>query len=124
MRGAASFLLGVVVLRRGYAWRSSSLLVGVWAFVTGAMRVAASVVFRSMVDARWLSIVGAGSMLAGLVLLLFPASATALKFVLSGYLCYYGLGELLAGVFGQRLPRAAGSFGKLWPGGRELPTSR
>jgi hypothetical protein len=47
-------------------------------------------------------------MLAGLVLLLFPASAVLLKLVLSGYLCYYGAGELLAGIFGQRLPRAAG----------------
>ena len=49
-------------------------------------------------------------MLAGLVLLLWPTTAPLLKYVLSGYLCYYGLGEVLAGVFGQRLPRGAGSL--------------
>jgi UDP-2,3-diacylglucosamine pyrophosphatase LpxH/uncharacterized membrane protein HdeD (DUF308 family) len=107
VRGAASLLLGLVVLRRGYAAEIFVVLVGVWAFVAGALRVAASVVFRRMVDSRWLRIAGAGSAIAGLVLLLIPTSAVLLKIVLSGYLCYYGVGELLAGVFGQRVARAA-----------------
>jgi uncharacterized membrane protein HdeD (DUF308 family) len=83
------------------------LLVGISAFLAGALQVAASVVFKRMVDSRWLFIVGAGSVLAGLVLLFFPTSAVLLKFVLSAYLCYYGAGELLAGIFGQRMPRPA-----------------
>ncbi len=121
VRGVASFLLGVIVLRRGYAVEIFVILFGMWAFVTGALRIAASVVFRRMVDARWLLIVGSGSVLAGLVLLLFPASATALKFVLTGYLCYYGAGELLAGIFGQRLPRGGTSFISPWPGSARAP---
>jgi uncharacterized membrane protein HdeD (DUF308 family) len=107
VRGAASLLLGLVVLRRGYTVEIFVILVGVSAFVTGALRVAASVLFQRMVDSRWLLLVGAGSMLAGLALLLFPTSAVLLKVVLSGYLCYYGAGEILAGVFGQRLPSVA-----------------
>ena len=113
-RGAAGLLLGVVVLRRGYAAEIFVVLVGVWAFLAGALRVAASVVFQRMVDARWLLPVGLGSMLAGIVLLLFPTSAVLLKFVLAGYLCYYGLGELLAGIFGQRLPRMGGTIPRVW----------
>jgi uncharacterized membrane protein HdeD (DUF308 family) len=109
VRGAASLLLGVVVLRRGYAAEIFVVLVGVSAFVTGALRVATSVVFRRMMDSRWLLLGGAGSMLAGLVLLLFPTSAALLKFVLSGYLCYYGAGQILAGAFGQRRPGVAGA---------------
>jgi uncharacterized membrane protein HdeD (DUF308 family)/UDP-2,3-diacylglucosamine pyrophosphatase LpxH len=106
-RGVASLLLGLVVLRRGYAAEIFVVLVGVWAFVAGALRVATAVVFQRMVDSRWLLLAGAGSMLAGLVLLLIPTSAVLLKIVLSAYLCYYGVGEILAGVFGQRMPRAA-----------------
>ena len=78
------------------------MLVGVWAFVTGALRAAASVVLRRMVDSKWLFLVGVGSMIAGLAFLLVPASAALLEFAVAGYLSYYGLGELLAGVFGQR----------------------
>jgi UDP-2,3-diacylglucosamine pyrophosphatase LpxH/uncharacterized membrane protein HdeD (DUF308 family) len=108
VRGAAGLLLGLVVLRRGYAAEIFVVLAGLWAFLSGALRVAASVVFKGMVDARWLFLVGVGSMLAGLVLLLWPTSGPLLKYVLSGYLCYYGLGELLAGIFGQRLSRLRG----------------
>ncbi|WP_437873220.1 metallophosphoesterase [Sorangium sp. So ce363] len=108
VRGVASLLLGLVVLRRGHVVEMFVVLVGFFAFISGALRVAASIVLKGMVESRWLFVVGAGSTLAGLVLLLLPASAVPLKFVLAGYLCYYGAGELLAGVFGQRLPRAAG----------------
>jgi UDP-2,3-diacylglucosamine pyrophosphatase LpxH/uncharacterized membrane protein HdeD (DUF308 family) len=113
VRGAASLLLGLVVLRRGYAAEIFVVLVGVWAFLAGALRVAAAILFQRLVESRWLLLAGAGSMLAGVVLLLFPTSAVLLKVVLAGYLCYYGAGELLAGVFGQRLPRAA-SLAKAW----------
>jgi UDP-2,3-diacylglucosamine pyrophosphatase LpxH/uncharacterized membrane protein HdeD (DUF308 family) len=107
VRGVASLLLGLVVLRRGYTAEIFVVLVGVSAFITGALRVAASVVFQRMVDSKWLFLVGIGSMLAGLVLLFFPTSAVLLKFVLAGYLAYYGAGELLAGIFGRRPRRAA-----------------
>src|SRR5690606_21977654 len=43
VRGVASLLLGLVVLRRGYAVEVFVILVGVWAFISGALRVAASV---------------------------------------------------------------------------------
>ncbi len=105
-RGVASILLGLVVLRRGYVVEIFVVLVGLSAFFAGASQVAASVVFKRMVDSRWLLLVGAGSAIAGLVLLFFPTTAVLLKFVLVAYLCYYGAGELLAGVFGQRLPAA------------------
>ncbi|WP_437961019.1 UDP-2,3-diacylglucosamine diphosphatase [Sorangium sp. So ce119] len=108
-RGVASLLLGLLVLGRGHVVEVFVILVGVWAFVAGALRVAASVLLKGMVESRWLFAVGAGSMLASLVLLSMPASAVLLKFGLAGYLCYYGAGELLAGIFGQRLPRAAGA---------------
>jgi UDP-2,3-diacylglucosamine pyrophosphatase LpxH/uncharacterized membrane protein HdeD (DUF308 family) len=104
VRGAASILLGIVVLRRGYVVQIFAVLVGLSAFLAGALQIAASFVFKRMVDSRWLFLVGAGSALAGLVLLLLPTSAVLLKFILAGYLCYYGAGQLLAGVFGQRLP--------------------
>lgn len=107
MRGVASLLLGLIVLRRGYVVEVFAILVGVWAFISGALRVAASVVLKGMVESRWLVAAGAGSMLAGLVLLLLPASAVLLKLALAGYLCYYGAGELLAGLFGQRPSRTA-----------------
>ncbi len=121
LRGVASLLLGAVVLRRGYAAEIFVVLVGIWAFVAGAplQHRGGWRQFRRMVDSRWLLLVGAGSMLAGLVLLLFPASAVLFKFLLSGYLCYYGAGEILAGIFGQRTPRAvpsARSAPKLWSG--------
>jgi UDP-2,3-diacylglucosamine pyrophosphatase LpxH/uncharacterized membrane protein HdeD (DUF308 family) len=114
VRGVSSLLLGLVVLRRGYVVEIFVVLVGVWAFLAGALRVAASVLFKRLVDSRWLLVVGVGTMLAGVVLLLFPTSAVLLKFVLSGYLCYYGAGELLAGIFGQRLPRAASALASAW----------
>jgi uncharacterized membrane protein HdeD (DUF308 family) len=107
VRGTASILLGLVVLRHGYVVQIFAVLVGLSAFLAGALHIAASLVFKRMVDSRWLFLVGAGSALAGLVLLLFPTSALLLKFVLAGYLCYYGAGELLAGVFGQRVPRTS-----------------
>jgi uncharacterized membrane protein HdeD (DUF308 family) len=107
VRGAASLVLGVVVLRRGYAAEIFVVLVGLSALLAGALHVAASVAFGRMVGSRWLLLAGAGSALAGLVLLLVPTSAALLKFVLSGYLCYYGAGEILAGAFGQRRPFAA-----------------
>jgi UDP-2,3-diacylglucosamine pyrophosphatase LpxH/uncharacterized membrane protein HdeD (DUF308 family) len=111
VRGVASILLGIVVLRRGYIVQIFAVLVGLSAFLAGALQIAASFVFKRMVDSRWLFLVGAGSALAGLVLLLLPTSAVLLKFVLAGYLCYYGAGQLLAGIFGQRLP----------PGGAAIP---
>ncbi|MFT3773630.1 MAG: metallophosphoesterase [Minicystis sp.] len=101
-RGVASILLGLVVLRRVQVVETFVILVGVWAFIAGALRVAASVVLARMMDARWLLRAGAVSMLAGLVLLLFPTSAVLLKITVSVYLCYYGAGELLAGLFGPR----------------------
>lgn len=104
VRGAATILLGIVVLRRGYVVQIFAVLVGLSAFLAGATQIAASLVFKRMVDSRWLLLVGAGSAIAGLVLLLLPTSAVLLKFVLAGYLCYYGAGQLLAGIFGQRLP--------------------
>ena len=107
VRGAVGVLLGLVVLRRGYVVETFVVLAGVFAFLAGALRVAAAVLFQRLVDARWLLLGGAGAMVAGLVLLLFPTSAALLKYVLAGYLCYYGAGELLAGTFGQRLPRTA-----------------
>jgi uncharacterized membrane protein HdeD (DUF308 family) len=102
VRGFASILLGVVVLRRGYTVEVFVILAGMWAFVTGALRVATSIVFRGLVDSRWLLIAGVGSMAAGIVLLLLPASVVLLKFGLSAALCYYGAGEVFAGIFGQR----------------------
>jgi UDP-2,3-diacylglucosamine pyrophosphatase LpxH/uncharacterized membrane protein HdeD (DUF308 family) len=114
VRGGASILLGLAVLRRGYAAEIFVVLVGVWAFISGALRVAVAVVFKAMVDSRWLFLAGVGSMLAGLVLLLMPTSAPLLKYTLSGYLCYYGLAEILAGVFGQRLPRGGGRLLPWW----------
>jgi UDP-2,3-diacylglucosamine pyrophosphatase LpxH/uncharacterized membrane protein HdeD (DUF308 family) len=107
VRGAASILLGLVVLRHGYAVQMFAVLVGLSAFFAGALQVAASVVFKRMVDSRWLLLVGAGTALTGLVLLLLPTSAVLLKFILAGYLSYYGTGQLLAGVFGQRLPSSS-----------------
>lgn len=103
-RGVAGIVLALVVLRRGDVVEVFVVLVGVWAFVTGALRVAASRVFQRWVDSRWLLVVGAGSMLGGLLLLLLPTSATLLKYGLSAYLCYYGTSELFAGVFGERHP--------------------
>jgi UDP-2,3-diacylglucosamine pyrophosphatase LpxH/uncharacterized membrane protein HdeD (DUF308 family) len=105
VRGAGGILLGLVVLRRGYMVEMFVVLVGVWAFVSGALRVATAVVFRSMVDSRWLLLVGAGSMIGGLVLLFLPTSAVLLKIALCGSLCFYGTGEIMAGIFGQRLPK-------------------
>ncbi|MGK3993768.1 DUF308 domain-containing protein [Sorangium sp. So ce1024] len=102
VRGVASLLLGLVVLLRGHAVEIFVILVGLWAFLSGALRVAASVVLKGMVESRWLAIAGVGSMLAGIILLSLPASAGLLKLALAGYLCYYGAGELLAGIFGQR----------------------
>ncbi len=106
VRGAIGLLVGVVVLRRGYVVETFVVLAGVFAFLAGALRVAAAMVLARRVESRWLALGGAGAMVAGLVLLLFPTSAVLLKIVLAGYLCYYGVGELLAGTFGQRLPRA------------------
>ncbi len=108
VRGVAGVLLGLVVLRRSYAVEIFVVFVGVWAFIAGALRVSASVVFQRIVDSKWLLFVGAGSMLAGLALLLFPTSAVLLKYGLSGYLCYYGAGQIMAAVFGQRSSRTGG----------------
>ncbi len=98
----------MVVLRRGQAVDVFVILVGLSAFIAGALRVAAALVFRRLVDSPWLTLAGAGAMIAGLVLLLLPPRRALLKIVLSGYLCYSGSGELLAGVFGRKA--RAGSF--------------
>jgi UDP-2,3-diacylglucosamine pyrophosphatase LpxH/uncharacterized membrane protein HdeD (DUF308 family) len=107
VRGVIGLLVGLVVLRRGYVVETFVVLVGVFAFLAGALRLAAAVLFQRLVDSRWLALGGAGAMVAGLVLLLVPTSAALLKFVLAGCLCYYGAGELLAGTFGQPVRRAA-----------------
>ena len=114
VRGAAGLLLGLVVLRRGYVAEIFVVLLGLYAFLTGALRLAASLVFKGMVDSKWLSLVGAGSMIAGLVVLLFPTSAVPLKYLLSAYLVYRGVGEVSAGIFGQRAPRASSSRRRVW----------
>jgi uncharacterized membrane protein HdeD (DUF308 family) len=114
LRGAGSILLGLVVLRRGYLVQIFVVLVGISAFFAGALQIATSVMFKRMVDSRWLFVVGGGSMVAGLVLLFFPTSAVLLKVVLAAYLCYYGAGELLAGIFGQRIPRALEAPPRAW----------
>lgn len=102
VRGVASVVLGLVAFRRGYAIEVFVLLLGLWAFVTGVLRIAASRIFRRWVDARWLLVVGLGSMVGGLFLLLMPTSPALLKYGFSTYLAYYGLGEIFAAVFGQR----------------------
>ncbi len=107
VRGAVGLLVGLVVLRRGYVVETFVVLAGVFAFLAGALRVAAALLFQRLVDSRWLALGGGGAMVAGLVLLLFPTSAVLLKVVLAGYLCYYGGGELLAGTFGQPVGRAS-----------------
>ncbi|WP_438020909.1 UDP-2,3-diacylglucosamine diphosphatase [Sorangium sp. So ce315] len=106
VRGVASVLLGLLVLGRGHVVEIFVILVGISAFLAGALRVATAVVLKGMVESRWLLAAGAGSMLAGVILLSLPASAGLLKLALAGYLCYYGAGELLAGIFGQRRPGA------------------
>jgi UDP-2,3-diacylglucosamine pyrophosphatase LpxH/uncharacterized membrane protein HdeD (DUF308 family) len=114
VRGVVSVLLGLVVLRRGYVTEVFVVLAGVWAFVSGALRVAAAVVFKGFVDSRWLFVAGSGTMIGGVVLLLVPASAPALKYGLAAYLGYYGAGELLAGIFGQWRPRPASWVARAW----------
>jgi UDP-2,3-diacylglucosamine pyrophosphatase LpxH/uncharacterized membrane protein HdeD (DUF308 family) len=112
VRGVVSILLGLVVLRRGSTVEIFVVLVGFWAFLSGALRVAASLVFKGLVESKWLLVAGVGSMLAGLVFLLFPTTAPLVKYGLATYFCYYGVGELMAGIFGQRLPRVPGSFAR------------
>jgi UDP-2,3-diacylglucosamine pyrophosphatase LpxH/uncharacterized membrane protein HdeD (DUF308 family) len=102
LRGSLSILLGLVFLIRSESLEIFVVLVGLWALVTGGLRTATAALLRKMVEARWLWIVGVGSMLAGVLLLLLPPSAPFLAYVLAGYLCIYGAGELLAGIFGRR----------------------
>jgi UDP-2,3-diacylglucosamine pyrophosphatase LpxH/uncharacterized membrane protein HdeD (DUF308 family) len=109
LRGIASLLLAVVIFRRGYVVEIFVVLVGLVAFLSGMLRVAASVMFRTVVDSRWLLVVGIGSMLAGLVILLFPTTGPLVKYALSLYLSYYGMGELIAALFGRRGIRTTGS---------------
>ncbi len=52
VRGVAGLLLGLVVLRRSYAAEIFVVFVGVWAFIAGALRVSASVVFQRIVDSE------------------------------------------------------------------------
>ena len=115
LRGIASLLLALVIFRRGNVAEIFVVLVGLAAFLSGALRVAASLVFRSVVDSRWLLVVGIGSMLVGLVLLLFPTTGPLVKYALSVYLLYYGVGEAIAAIFGARGVRTtgpvAGAFG-------------
>jgi uncharacterized membrane protein HdeD (DUF308 family) len=53
-RGGASLLLGLVVLRHRAAVELFMILVGVWAFLAGALGVAASAVFQRMLESTWL----------------------------------------------------------------------
>jgi UDP-2,3-diacylglucosamine pyrophosphatase LpxH/uncharacterized membrane protein HdeD (DUF308 family) len=108
VRGVASALLGLVVLLRGHVVEIFVVLVGAWALLTGALRVGATMLFRHMVASQWLLLAGLGSMLAGLVLLLLPASAYLLGIGLSVYFWYYGGSEILSGIFGQRHPLSRG----------------
>jgi UDP-2,3-diacylglucosamine pyrophosphatase LpxH/uncharacterized membrane protein HdeD (DUF308 family) len=115
LRGIASLLLALVVFRRGYVAEIFVVLVGISAFLSGALRVAASVMFRTVVDSRWLLMVGVGSMLVGLVILLFPTTGPLVKYALSLYLLYYGLGEAIAAVFGTRGAGTTESLGAPLP---------
>lgn len=101
LRGALSILLGLVFLVRSESLEIFVVLVGVWALLTGGLRTAAAALLRHMVEARWLWIVGVASMVAGLLLLLLPPSAPLLAYVIAGYLCIHGAGELFAGIFGK-----------------------
>ncbi|MBV9948605.1 MAG: DUF308 domain-containing protein, partial [Myxococcales bacterium] len=122
VRAATSILLGLVVLRHGYVTQIFVVLVGLFAFLAGVLHIAVSVVFKRVFDSKWLLLVGTGSVLAGVALLLLPTSAVLTKFVLAGYLCYYGVGELLAGVFGRRRPSSRPGTPQL--GGGQTSPSR
>jgi uncharacterized membrane protein HdeD (DUF308 family)/UDP-2,3-diacylglucosamine pyrophosphatase LpxH len=102
MRGAVSIFLGLVFLTRRGSYEVLAVLVAMWALVEGVLRTAAALLFRKMVEARWLWVVGIGSIVAGLVLLFLPPTALLIADVVSGYLCFYGAGELMAGIFGRR----------------------
>jgi uncharacterized membrane protein HdeD (DUF308 family) len=121
MRGSVSILLGLVLLTRRQSFEVFAVLVGVWALLAGVLRTAAAALFRRLVDARWLWIVGVGSLVAGLILLFLPptASTVLLADVVAGYLCFHGAGELVAGIFGRR----RGS-GKSWNPWRRRSTAR
>jgi UDP-2,3-diacylglucosamine pyrophosphatase LpxH/uncharacterized membrane protein HdeD (DUF308 family) len=120
VRGVAGFILGIVVLRRGYIVDVFVILVGIWAFLTGALRVAASRVFQRFVRSTWMFVVGAISMIAGLVLLMLPTSAALLKYALATYLCYYGLTEVWAAVFGRRASAPSSAGERSGAGGANL----
>jgi chromate transport protein ChrA len=97
MRGTVSILLGLVFLTKRESIEIFAVMVGMWALLAGVLRTAAAALFRRMVEARWLWILGVGSMLAGLVLLFLPPSALLLADVTAGYLCFHGAGELFEG---------------------------
>lgn len=101
VRGAASILLGFVVLHRSDTVDILMIFIGVWAFITGALRVGAAVIFRGMLESRWLILVGGGSMIGGFLLLFLTPPQALVKLTISGYLCMYGVGEILAGLFGR-----------------------
>jgi UDP-2,3-diacylglucosamine pyrophosphatase LpxH/uncharacterized membrane protein HdeD (DUF308 family) len=110
LRGLTSLVLALLMFRRGLVAEIFVVLVGLAAFLSGALRVTAARMFRTVVDSKWLLVVGIGSMLVGLVILLFPTTAPLLKFAVSLYLVYYGLGEAMTALFGSRGDRTTEAF--------------
>lgn len=101
-RGGASILLGLVALSRGQAPDAFAILVGAFAFVSGALRVTASLLLEEILESRTLLYVGAGSMVAGLALLFVPIPVVVFKYALVAYLLYYGAGEVIAAIAPRR----------------------
>ena len=112
IRGVAGVVLGLVVLRHAGTPAVFTLLVGFWALLGGALRVAAAALFRHVVSAKWLRIVGVVAIGAGIVLLLVPRSTVWMTWTASAFLVVDGLVEMLGAVFGREVARSRTGSGR------------
>jgi uncharacterized membrane protein HdeD (DUF308 family) len=113
VQGIAGIVLGVLT----WVWPGTTATVllafiATWAILTGVLELAAAVWLRTLIEGEWrLILAGAASVLFGVLLILQPAAAVAIVWLIGAYAIACGVLSTLLALelrrLGQTIERAA-----------------
>jgi uncharacterized membrane protein HdeD (DUF308 family) len=108
--GVFSLIIGLYAVRHVLVTIVAlALLLGIFWVVNGAMELFAALSHRQMPGRGWTAITGVLSLIAGIILLVYPAiSVAALAVVVGVWLLVFGLMEITQALRIRSLPRRAG----------------